>query len=140
MHLLRYCTRDRSFLYAAESCDCGETLRRIGRIEGRIDDMLKVSGVNFWPSVVEEALLKHSEVGPEYQIVVEKIASADKLTILVESKHVMDEDSKKHLSEKLKEELRELLLFTPEVKVVDPNQLPRTELGKAKRVIDKREL
>ncbi|MEM3386432.1 MAG: phenylacetate--CoA ligase [Nitrososphaerales archaeon] len=139
MPLLRYRTRDVSFLYASENCDCGRTLRRIGRIQGRTDDMIKVSGVNFWPSLIEEALLKHPEVGPEYQIIVDRVSEVDRLTIYIETKTIINEEEKKKvLSQTLRDELRELLLFTPNIEVVDPGQLPRVEVGKAKRVIDKR--
>jgi phenylacetate-CoA ligase len=139
MPLLRYRTRDRSFLYATESCECGRTLRRIGRIQGRIDDMIKVSGVNFWPSEVENVLLKHQEVGLEYQIIVDRVGEVDKLTIIVESRNVMSSGEKQSVAQKLRNELRDALLFTPEVEIADPNQLPRVEVGKAKRIIDRRQ-
>jgi len=139
MPLLRYRTRDRSFLYASESCDCGRTLRRIGRIQGRIDDMIKVSGVNFWPSEVENVLLKHPEVGLEYQIIVERVGEVDRLTVVVESRNVMSSNEKQDVATKLKNELRDVLLFTPVVEIVDPGQLPRVEIGKAKRIIDRRQ-
>jgi len=139
MPLLRYRTRDRSFLYASESCDCGRTLRRIGRIQGRIDDMIKISGVNFWPSEVENVLLKHQEVGLEYQIVVDRVGEVDRLTIIVESRNMMSSSEKQSVATKLRNELRDVLLFTPEVEIVDPNQLPRVEVGKVKRIIDRRQ-
>jgi phenylacetate-CoA ligase len=101
--------------------------------------MIKVSGVNFWPSEVESVLLKHPEVGPEYQIIVERVGGADRLTVVVESRNVMSSSEKQEVATKLKNELRDVLLFTPLVEIVDPGQLPRVEVGKAKRVIDTRQ-
>lgn len=42
------------------------------KIEGRTDDMLIIRGVNVFPSQIEEVLLKTKEIGPHYEIVIEK--------------------------------------------------------------------
>jgi phenylacetate-CoA ligase len=139
MPLLRYRSGDISFLMDSSSCDCGRTHQRFGEIKARADDMLKVSGVNFWPSQVETVLLKEVEFGPEYQIRVVRQNSIDRMSIVVESRDKgLDGEKRGELARKLGSELHDILLFTPDISIVNPNTLPRVETGKAKRVFDER--
>ncbi len=140
MPLLRYWTNDITFIYDTRSCDCGRTMRKIARIKGRADDMLIINGVNVFPSAVEIVLLSNPKVSHQYQIVVEREGTLDRMYIFVESKEKLDEKAKEELAKELEHSLREALIITPRVKVLDPGELPRIEGGKAKRVIDKRKL
>ncbi|MCL4519179.1 MAG: phenylacetate--CoA ligase [Thaumarchaeota archaeon] len=139
MPLIRYRSKDISALLDIQSCECGRTHQKFKSIRARADDMLKISGVNFWPSEVESVLLKQGEVGTEYQIRVMKVDSTDRMQITVESKERITDQSKKDLlAKKLSSSLHDVLLFSPEVMIVDPNTLPRVEVGKTVRVIDER--
>lgn len=139
MPLIRYRSKDVSRLYAALSCDCGRTHRRYGQIKARTDDMLKISGVNFWPSEVESVILKEADLGPEYRIIVSRSNAVDRMQIEIESRErVQSPESRKSLADRLAKELHNILLFSPEVTIVEPNSLPRTEVGKAMRVVDER--
>jgi phenylacetate-CoA ligase len=139
MPLIRYRSRDISKLYDSNSCECGRTHRRYGQIKARSDDMLKVSGVNFWPSEIESVLLKENELGSEYRITLTRVESMDKMQIEVESREkIKTEEERADLAKKLSAGLHSVLLFSPEISVVDPNFLPRVEVGKSVRVIDKR--
>lgn len=139
MPLIRYRSRDISSLLDSVSCDCGRTHRRYEEIKARSDDMIKVSGINFWPSQLETILLKEEGLGPEYRISISKVNSNDHMTIEVESKEKrLDEFKKEALSKKLARDLHDSLLFSADVVVVEPNSLPRIEIGKAVRVIDER--
>lgn len=140
MPLIRYRSRDISKLYASNSCECGRTHRRYEQIKARSDDMLKVSGVNFWPSEVESVLLKEYEVGPEYRIRISRINAMDRMSIEVESReHIENQKLRESIAKKLSAELQNVLLFSPEIAIVDPNSLPRIEVGKMIRVFDERE-
>lgn len=139
MPLIRYRSRDISSLFDSLSCDCGRTHRRYKEITARSDDMIKVSGVNFWPSQIESVLLKEDEVGPEYRIKISKTGSSDRMIVEIESKEkILDRSKKEVLSKKLAKDLHDRLLFSPEVIVVDPNSLPRVEVGKTTRISDER--
>ncbi|MDK6029548.1 hypothetical protein QPL79_09245, partial [Ignisphaera sp. 4213-co] len=92
-----------------------------------------VNGVNIWPLAIETVLLGNPLIGNEYQIIVERRENDDKLLIRVESNTKLSEEDKKALAKKLQRDLREVIIVTPEVEVVDPGVLPRSE-GKAKRV------
>lgn len=136
--VIRYRCRDISFLMDSGTCDCGRTHRRLGYIKGRVDDMIKVSGVAVWPSAVETVLLRHGELGPEYQIVVWREKGLDRLKVVVEKAREMKEDEAEKLRQKLARELHETLFIGVDVELVEPMSLPRQEIGKARRVIDKR--
>ncbi len=139
MPLIRYRSRDISKMLDSPSCECGRTHRRYSEIKGRTDDMIKVSGISFWPSQVETILLRNLELGPEYRIQISKANSIDRMSIVVESKDkIGDETTRMRMSEKLAFDLHEALLFTPNVTIVDPNSFPRIEGGKTKRVFDER--
>jgi phenylacetate-CoA ligase len=138
--LIRYRCRDISLLLDSTACECGRTHQRYREIIGRTDDMVKVSGVNFWPSEVESVLLKNEEVGSEYRIRLSRTNFTDRMTIEVESAaELKTAETREKLAGELASDLRNVLSFSPEVKVLDPGSLPRVEVGKAQRMLDERQ-
>jgi phenylacetate-CoA ligase len=138
--LIRFRCRDVSFLLDSGTCECGRTHQKYGEIVGRTDDMVKVSGVNFWPSEVESVLLKRDDVGPEYRIRLTRVNFNDKVKVEVESAARLKETlAKEILARELASELQNTLSFSPEVEVLDPGTLPRAEAGKAQRMLDERQ-
>lgn len=140
--LLRYRTRDIvSITY--EKCRCGRTTPRISKVTGRADDMIIVRGINVFPSQIEHVLLGIEGTLPHYQLVVDrKLGELDELEVLVEvdEKIFSDEIKKlKQLEEKIKNEIESTLGIFVKVRLVEPKTIQRSE-GKAKRVIDKRQL
>ena len=69
MPIIRFRTKDLTQI-TYDKCKCGRTHGRISRITGRSDDMIKVKGVAIFPSQIEKALLKVSDVEPHYLIIV----------------------------------------------------------------------
>jgi Coenzyme F390 synthetase len=138
MPLLRYRTGDITYLYDDGECECGRTHRRIGRISGRVDDMIKFRGVNFWPSYIESLILRHPDLSEEYVLEVTSQSGLDEMILKVESKRILDPAERRRLENELKETINKHFYFTPTVMVVDPKTLPRVEVGKAKRFVDKR--
>ncbi len=141
MPVLRYRTRDIVSLYPDE-CACGRTFVRMTKITGRTDDMLIVRGVNVFPSQIEDALLRVDGLEPHYQIVVDRDSHLDDLEVLVEvSEDIFtDEMSQMEgLELKVRAELESVLGIWTRVRLVEPGSLERSE-GKAKRVIDRRDL
>ena len=126
--LIRYRTRDITKILSRSRCLCGRTMLRIARIKGRTDDMLKVKGVNFYPRQIEEILMRHPEVLPDYLIRLGKSEGKDFIQILVESR-TLDES----LRQRLEDEIYNFLGFRAEVKLLPEGKLPRRE-GKAVRV------
>jgi len=139
MPMIRYRTRDITALEPAR-CACGRTLRRIRRIGRRSDDMLIIRGVNLYPSQIEAALLKVEGTLPHYQIVVDRQRGLDTLEVQVEVTNEALGDTVgalEQLQKRLAHSIESVTGLRPEVKLVAPRTLQRSE-GKAKRVLDKR--
>ena len=125
-----------------EECACGRTHPRIERLSGRVDDMLIIRGINVFPSLVEHALRAIPEVGSHYQIEVDRKGSLDTIMLKVElSKEAFTDDIIKlrNITHTVSDSLRHILNIRVDVQLVEPGTLPRFE-GKAKRVIDRRDL
>ncbi len=80
MPLLRYRTGDIASL-TRERCVCGRTFARMSAVRGRRDDMLIVRGANLYPSQIEHVLLAQQGIAPHYQLVVERPAQLDEVTV-----------------------------------------------------------
>ncbi len=137
--LIRYRTKDITRLFY-EPCRCGRTFCRMENLSGRSDDMLKVRGVNVFPSQIEEVIFSFSELGPHYEIIVEREGYSDKLTIRVELLKSTDSFSElDSLTNAIRAKLRVVLGLEAKIKLESPNTLQRFE-GKAKRIKDLRKL
>lgn len=134
--VVRYRTRDRTLLMT-EPCACGSGWPRIAKLRGRTDDMLIVRGVNIFPSMLEEILLAIPGLTGNYQLVVDRTEKRhDSLQVLIEAEAGTVRES---LERESREKIKELIGLTVQVTVLAPGVLPRSE-GKARRVIDRREL
>lgn len=139
--IIRYRTGDISRLIV-EECECGRTSVKIGRIEGRTDDMLIIRGVNVFPSQIEHVLLEIGETEPHYLLVVDRVGNLDVLEVQVEVSEKMFSDEVRQLevlSKRIRNEIESVLGVSVTVKLVEPKKIARSE-GKAKRVIDKRKI
>ena len=139
--LLRYRTRDLTTL-KAEKCSCGRTLIRMQKCLGRSDDMLIIRGVNVFPSQIETVLLEMSETKPHYLLIVDRVNNLDVLEIWVEVEGQFFSDEIKKLEglkKKIQHNIESALGISADVKLVEPKTIERSE-GKAKRVIDKRNI
>ena len=131
--LIRYRTHDLSRIIPGE-CPCGSRHPRIDTIMGRTDDMIKIKGVNVFPSQIEEILQKFPEASSEYQIRISHLDGKDTMRIYVEtngSVNFLD------LADRIAARVKSVIGFTPLVKVVENGVLPRSE-KKTRRVIDER--
>ncbi len=138
--LIRYRTRDICVL-SHEKCSCGRTLVRMSKPMGRSDDMLIVKGVNVFPSQIETVLINKG-FSSNYQIVVDRKNNSDTIEVRVEMTPELFSDTVTHLAKKeaeLTEALKSFLGILVKVNIVEPKSIERSE-GKAKRVIDKRNL
>ena len=139
--VIRFRTRDIASLNP-EPCKCGRTLVRMTKVTGRTDDMLKIRGVNVFPSQIESVLLQVEGVEPHYLIIVDRERHLDELEIWVEvSEEVFSDEMRKMeaLQKRVTEEVESTLGIGVRIKLVEPKSIARTE-GKAKRVVDRREL
>jgi phenylacetate-CoA ligase len=139
MPMIRYRTRDITTLMPGR-CECGRTMRRIGRIGRRSDDMLIIRGVNVFPSQVEAALLQIEGTLPNYQIILTRESGLDQMKVEVEVTRQMFTDkigALQGLQGRIQSTLDHILGIRVQVALVEANTIARSE-GKAKRVIDRR--
>ena len=137
--LLRYRTKDITYIDKSP-CKCGRTTPRIAKIQGRSDDMLKIKGVNVFPSQIESALLGTKGIAPYYQIIVKKVGFVDDMEVLVElnDDSLLEKFSElEKLERTVKHKIKTVLGLDIKIKLVEPQTIERTA-GKAKRVIDLR--
>ena len=136
MPLVRYRTRDLT-RFIPGRCPCGRTHRRIDRIKGRADDMLIIKGVNIYPMQIEQVLMNIREVGQNYVIEIFQDREMDQMRIKVEIRDeyfVEDMRALQALQRRIASLLRNEILITPKVELVQHNSLPQTQ-GKAQRVV-----
>ena len=135
--LIRYRTKDITSL-TYEPCKCGRTTCRMENLSGRSDDMLKIRGVNVFPGQIEEVILSVPELGPHYEIIVEREGYSDKLSIRVELATATDSFRElERIASVTRNKLRVILGLDAKVMLESPNTLQRFE-GKAKRIKDLR--
>jgi phenylacetate-CoA ligase len=127
--VIRFRTGDLTRVVSRDKCACGRTHIRVAPITGRVDDMLIVKGVNFFPRQVEQALMQIPGVGSNYQIILEEIDGVQNVRINVEAEPGVTG----YMIEKV---LKEALGFSPKGDVFPIGGLPRQE-GKAQRVFYK---
>jgi len=137
MPILRYRTRDLTRLIDQKACECGRTHVKHTPIKGRSDDMIIIRGTNMYPGQIESVLMKHSNVGGNWRMILTTEEDADQLTVEVESKNILSQVDQMALEESLKNEIKSVIVFTPRVTVLPPNSIPQKGL-KAKRVVDNR--
>ncbi|GHT57099.1 phenylacetate-coenzyme A ligase [Bacteroidia bacterium] len=141
MPLIRFRTRDLT-CFITEPCPCGRTHRKIARLKGRSDDMMIVKGVNIFPIQIEKILMNFKDLGMNYFITIDTIGNNDEMTVEVElSEDIQIDDYARlqSLSREITRQLKDEILLTPNVKLVEKGTLPQSE-GKAVRVKDLRKL
>ena len=143
--MIRYRTGDVTRLDPSP-CRCGRTTVRMARIKGRTDDMLIIKGVNVYPSQLEAALLTLEDVAPHYQVLVDRRGSFPTLAVHVEPVERLVREwggfeaapgERAALGARVAAQIRGHLGLNPEIAVVAPKTIPRSE-GKAVRVVERR--
>jgi phenylacetate-CoA ligase len=134
--VIRYRTRDLTRLLPPTS----RSMRRIGKITGRSDDMLIIRGVNVFPSQIEEQILKTPKLSPHYLIEVERDGHLDTVTVNVEMKPefaTATTAEKEYAAHELTHHIKSYIGISTHIEVKAVGTIERS-IGKAKRVIDRR--
>jgi phenylacetate-CoA ligase len=133
--IIRYRTRDLTRLLPPSS----RSMRRMGRITGRSDDMLIIRGVNVFPSQIEELILKMPALAPQYQLVVAREGHLDTLEVLGELRDTsLSQSDVDALCRELQHCIKTHVGVSTRVSLTPPGGIERTLTGKARRVVDKR--
>ncbi len=139
--MMRYRIGDITCLMEDE-CSCGRTHPRIGRISGRVDDMLIIRGINVFPSQVEHTLMQLPQCTGHFQIIVDRVGALDSMKVKVELTPEVFSDRINDLMairKSISNELKKYLNIAADVEFMEPGSLPRYQ-GKARRVEDRREM
>ena len=139
--VLRYRTHDLTYV-VTEKCECGRSHARMKKVRKRSDDMLIIRGINIFPSQVESVILGMPEFEPVYMLVVDRVNNLDTLQVQVEVRRDYFSDelgAMLQLRKRLADKLKSVLSISADVRLMEPNSIPRSE-GKSVRVIDKRHL
>jgi len=134
MPVIRYRTRDLTWLLPQTA----RSMRRMGKILGRTDDMMIIRGVNVFPSQIEELLLHQSSLAPHYQLVLTREMHLDQLEVLVETREDVRHGDGIRGGTSLEHMIKSLIGISCTVTVLPPNGVERTLVGKARRIVDKR--
>jgi len=132
--VIRYRTRDLTRLLPPTA----RSMRRMGKIVGRSDDMLIIRGVNVFPTQIEELVLQHGALSGQYQMVVTRSGALDELQVLVELLPHHAGAQRDGIAHDLQHRIKTLIGVSTTVSVGAPDSIERTLVGKARRVIDKR--
>ncbi|MEO8122202.1 MAG: phenylacetate--CoA ligase PaaK, partial [Rhodoferax sp.] len=126
--VIRYRTRDLTRLLPPTS----RSMRRMGKIVGRSDDMLIIRGVNVFPTQIEEIVLKHGQLSGQYQLIVTRDDSLDAVEVrceLLPSATVNAAEARDWVRARIKA----FVGISTQVTVEPPNSIERTLVGKARR-------
>jgi phenylacetate-CoA ligase len=134
--VIRYRTRDITRFLPCD-CPCGRTSRRIARLEGRADDMLIIRGINVYPRTIETVLMSDASLGPNYAIVIDRRGALPELEARVEVADASLNAEAETMAARLEQQLMETVRLRIAVAVGEPGSVPRSELGKAKRVFER---
>ncbi len=135
MPIIRYRTRDLTRLLPGTA----RTIRRIEKITGRSDDMMIIRGVNVFPTQIEELILRDPVLAPHYQVEITRPKNLDEMTILVERRPDAGSADGHAAGERLAHRVKDLIGVTAAVRVLHSGGIERS-VGKARRVVDKRQL
>ncbi|MBQ4601582.1 MAG: phenylacetate--CoA ligase [Clostridia bacterium] len=137
--MLRYRTKDITKL-TYDACKCGRTHARMDKVSGRSDDMLKIRGVNVFPSQIESVMANIEGISPHYELVLTRKNYTDYLEVRIEltdAELLVDYGKLDALRQLAVNKLKTVLGISAKVVLVAPKSIKRYE-GKAKRIVDLR--
>ena len=132
--VVRYRTRDLTRLLPPTA----RSMRRMGKIVGRSDDMLIIRGVNLFPTQIEELVLAMEPLAGQYQLVVTREGLLDEVEVLCEVVPAHAGADRSAIGRELQGRIKTLIGVSTRVTVGLPESITRTLVGKARRVVDKR--
>ena len=136
--VIRYRTRDLTRLLPPTS----RAFRRIGKITGRSDDMLIIRGVNVFPTQIEEQILRDPRLSGNYQVVVTRDGHLDNLEVRCELQRELSgrlgPADIQSIGKELQHRIKTIIGVSTRITVMEFDGIPRTVVGKARRVIDER--
>lgn len=128
--VIRYRSRDMARIWTSK-CVCGRSSYRI-EIIGRSDDMIKVKGVNVFPSAVQDVIASFiPETTGEVRIVLDKKpvghTIGENLVLKIEHSNTVIPEDMENLAQRIQEKVKAVLQISPIIKLVPPNSIPQSQ-------------
>jgi len=126
--LIRYRRGDIERVYFS-TCECGHPSHRI-QVVGRVDDMLKVKGVMLYPAAIKDLVGGFvPRTTGEIRVVLDKPGPRvdPPLKVKVEHGEGMDARALESLTKDLKNKMHEMLRINPDIVLLPPKTLERSE-------------
>ena len=105
-------------------------------------DMLIVRGVNVFPTQIEEQILRDVRLTGNYQIVLTRDGHMDNVEVRCEVQRELSgklgRGSIEEIARALQQHIKTIIGISTKVNVMDFESIPRTQTGKARRVLDQR--
>lgn len=123
-------------------CACGGTLKRLDRIFGRNDTMVKLRGVNVFPEAVGAVVVADRRTNGEYVCIVERVGAEgrEEMTVMIEAPDMATDRTL--LQRDFEQRFKEVLGVRVTVQAVDRGGTDRhtgtSTSSKIKRLIDRR--
>lgn len=135
--ILRYKMGDWATLVRRE-CECGRThMQAAGGLHGRSDSVLKIRGVAFFPSTIEDGIRRHPDLGDEFRVEISMRKELDHLKVIVEPSSAIPKESYTEPRERLRRQLKGSLGVDVEVELVPYGTLSR-DIARSDRIQDLR--
>ncbi len=134
--IIRYRTKDLTRLLPGTA---RPSMRRMGRITGRSDDMIILRGVNMFPSQVEEIALRIPALSPHFQMELSRPQGRrmDELAIRIEPREGTTQQERTAAAARLQEQIKIHIGSSARIILVEPGELERSN-GKLRRIYDLR--
>ena len=130
--------------FRTDPCPCGGTMRRLERIFGRNDNMVKLRGVNVFPEAIGAAVAEDRRSNGEFFCFVDRVGEAgvDRMEVHVE---VVDPAADRDaMRADLERRLKEVLGVRVDVTLANRGELDRhtgtSQTSKIKRLLDRRKV
>ena len=124
-----------------EPCSCGRTFRRMSKVKGRADEMIKLRGVSVYPTAIEQVLRSFSELGMEWQLFIDRRNPAQEIVVKVEANRSLPREEKTALADRVGERISGQTGIRPAVEILETGELTPGDTAegrvKTRRVIEK---
>jgi phenylacetate-CoA ligase len=110
-------------------------MRAIGGLRGRADGIVKIRGIAFFPSTIEDSIRRHPDLGDEFQVEISRRNDMDQVKITVEPKSAIPKESYSAPRDRVQRELKGVLGIEVAVDLVPYGTLPRSS-SNSQRIMD----
>jgi len=144
MPMIRFNLRDLTKIVSTDRCSCGSCFRRMQKMLGRSDTMVRIRGVSVWPQACLPAIKSDNRTTGEWLCIADRLAVdgvvKDEMTVKIEVRN--DAGGWDGLKEHIEKRMHSDLGLRLNIELVEEDALiewsNRGREGKPKRIWDRR--